>query len=407
MPDLLCNILQKVLKHFRSRRWAVPNETRAQPESSTRVVRTCLGDVAADTLGHVQPHEHLLSDFTAILARLGTAESSTASSVGGPDRWASVGGPEIPASVRRKIEEPLTLANYDWVRRAYYNRDNLELTDVAVAITEVELFRDLGGGTIVDLTTIGIGRDARGLARISRATGVHVVVGAGYYAHGFAPRGAEQLSRDQIRDEIVRDIVEGIGETDIRAGIIGEIGLSWPIHPFEERVLRAACEAQQLTGASIQVHPGRHPDSLDAVIEILTDAGADLGRTAISHIDRTVSSAERIIELAECGVYVELDLFGQESSYYIHDPSAVRPNDGTRIEWLMELIAAGHGDQLLISQDICQKVYLSTYGGPGYGHILESAIPLMRSRGMSAEDVDRITRANPARLLALEPGAPG
>jgi phosphotriesterase-related protein len=108
-----------------------------------------------------------------------------------------------------------------------------------------------------------------------------------------------------------------------------------------------------------------------------------------------------MVELAGTGCYLEFDLFGQESSYYAPEPDAVRPNDGTRIDWLMELAERGFADRLLIAQDICQKVYLRHYGGPGYTHILEAAMPLMRRKGMSEELIAQITRGNPAAALTF------
>ena len=108
-----------------------------------------------------------------------------------------------------------------------------------------------------------------------------------------------------------------------------------------------------------------------------------------------------MIELARTGCYLEFDLFGQESSYYALNPEANRPNDATRVDWLIALIEAGYEDRLLVAQDICQKVYLRRYGGPGYTHILEQAIPLMRRRGMSDDQIEALTVTNPSTILAL------
>jgi len=43
----------------------------------------------------------------------------------------------------------------------------------------------------------------------------------------------------------------------VQAGIIGEIGCSWPLHKDERKVLLAAALASKETGAAICVHPGR------------------------------------------------------------------------------------------------------------------------------------------------------
>ncbi|MFT5222506.1 MAG: phosphotriesterase-related protein [Glaciecola sp.] len=361
---------------------------------NTPSVRTVLGDIPAATLGHTQPHEHVLSDFSAVIGptRLTPTDPSVTKDAI-PSEW--------PASKRALVDAPVTIENHDWVKRNVVNRDNLQMTDVRLAIEELALYKAAGGETVVDSTSVGLGRDPNGLARVSRATGVNIVMGSGYYARDWHPQGLTELTVDQIRDEVIHDVEIGVGTTGIRAGIIGEIGLSWPVDEVEDRVLRASAQAQVATGAALQIHPGREPEScIDAVKKIVA-AGGDPRRTIMSHIDRTIFELDQMKELAATGCVLELDLFGQESSYYAFNPAARRPNDATRIEWLQALIEAGHGEQLVISQDICQKVYLHRFGGPGYAHILDNVIPLMRTMGMSEDTITLLTRGNPARLLAL------
>ncbi len=48
-----------------------------------------------------------------------------------------------------------------------------------------------------------------------------------------------------IAEAIVRDIEVGVDGSDIRAGIIGEVGCSWPMHPDEAKSLRASARAQR------------------------------------------------------------------------------------------------------------------------------------------------------------------
>ncbi|RBQ21008.1 aryldialkylphosphatase [Spongiactinospora rosea] len=360
-----------------------------------RRVRTVLGDVEPAALGHTQPHEHVLSDMSAIVRSWGTAP--VASEAG---RQAGV-RQEFPASVRARAAEPIRLDNYDWIRRTVLNLDNLQLLSEQDATEELTHYRLAGGGTVVDSSPVGLGRDPLGLARVSRGSGVHIVMGSGYYVRDYHPAGVADASAEAIRDEIVTDVQEGVGDTGVRAGLIGEIGLSHPVHPDEEKVLRAACRAQAITGAALQIHPGRHPGAPLAAMRTIADAGGDPARVIMSHIDRTLWQADDLLELARTGCYLELDLFGQESSYYAFNPDARRPNDRTRVEWVQSLMAAGFTDRLLIAQDICQKVYLRRYGGPGYTHILESVLPLMRRMGLSAAEITTLTVTNPATALAV------
>jgi phosphotriesterase-related protein len=150
------------------------------------------------------------------------------------------------------------------------------------------------------------------------------------------------------------------------------------------------------------VHPGRHAQSPFDVVEAVRDAGGDLRRTVIAHIDRTLFDRAEMRRLAETGVYLEFDLFGQESSHYQYAPIDM-PNDAMRIDHLRDLFEAGFGARLLISQDICRKTSLVTWGGWGYGHIIANVVPVMLRKGMTPRQVDMLLIDNPARMLAFAP----
>ena len=130
-------------------------------------VQTVLGLVSPSELGHTQTHEHLLVDLW-----LHNAHQVT--------QW--------PASMRGRVNDSISIDNYSWIRR-YGNRvaTNNRLLSEADAVSEMERYRISGGGTVVEATSIGIARDPLGLARISRATGVRVIMGAGYYLGGTHP----------------------------------------------------------------------------------------------------------------------------------------------------------------------------------------------------------------------------
>lgn len=340
-------------------------------------VQTVLGLVEPAMLGHTQTHEHLLVDLSARVAG------------------------DVPATLRARAMEPIRLDNYAFMRRhSSVNPDNLRLLSEQDAVAEMLRYRAAGGGAVVDATSIGIARDPGGLARIARASGVHIIMGSGYYVAAYQPPEVDQLTEEQITARIVADITAGADGSGVRSGIIGEIGLTWPVHPNEEKVLRAATRAQTATGAALLIHPGRDSRAPLDAIRIVREAGGDLTRTIISHIDRTLFHLEDMLALAATGCLVEFDLFGQESSYYPLAPIDM-PNDATRVDYLIGLTRAGHREQLVIAQDICHKVHLTMYGGEGYQHILENVLPLMRRKGLSAGDIEAITVRNPARILAF------
>jgi phosphotriesterase-related protein len=260
----------------------------------------------------------------------------------------------------------------------------------------------VGGGAIADPTTDGIGRDPDALARISAATGVHLVMGAGYYVHGSHPDWIEGATEAAIVDTIARDLMDGLGPDRIRAGFIGEVGCSWPMTPRERRVLHAAGIAQRTTGAPLMVHPGRNDGAPDEILSVLESARADLGATTICHLERTVSGPDQFVGLARRGIFLSLDAFGLETSFYPLNPAVSMPNDGGRIALAEAVIAAGFGDRLLLAQDVCQKHRLAAFGGHGYDHLLRDVVPMLVARGHEPAAVEALVTDNPARFLAWD-----
>ena len=341
------------------------------------LAHTVLGPVSPESLGRTMTHEHLLIDFTCMFA------------------------PPSGAGERSRAYGPVTMENLGWITYDWRRHwDNLLLSDVETAIKEAELFRQLGGGTIVDATTIGIGRDPISIARIARATGLNVIMGAGYYVDAVHPDEMDHLSEADIARQISDEIRTGVGDTGVKAGVIGELGCSWPLAPNERKVLRAAAAAQRDTGAPILIHPGRHQSAPREILDVLSEAGGDISRTVMGHLDRTIPDVTTLLDLAGTGCYLEYDLFGWEVSYYPMSDMEML-NDAQRMGLIERLIAEGYSEKVLVAHDICTKHRQVRYGGHGLGHILENIAPRMLQRGMSRQDIDNILTANPARLLAF------
>ena len=341
------------------------------------LVQTVLGPVHPSELGATTTHEHLYIDFSFMYRPARDTPS-----------------PDL-------ADAPITLENLGWIRRNYYsNRSNLQLMDVETTIGEVKEYREVGGGTIVDATTAGIGRNPDALARISSESGVHVIMGAGFYVGAVHPEDMDERSEEALAREIVRDIVDGVEDSGVRAGIIGEIGCTWPLAPNERKSLLAAAIAQRETGAAILVHPGRHPDAPLEILELLANRDADLSRVIMGHLDRTVFEFSAVESIAASGCCLEWDLFGNEGSYY---PLAEidMPSDAQRLDFMKCAAAAGYSDRIVVGHDIAHKHRLVKYGGHGYGHILENIVPKMRRKGFSEDVIRAITVDNPARILAL------
>ena len=152
------------------------------------LAQTVLGPVDPSTLGMTTTHEHIFIDFVCMYT------------------------PPTEASAKHLGEEQVTMENLGWVRYdPFRNIDNLELLDEDLAIYEIALFGRVGGGTIVDATTIGIGRDPLALARVARATGVNIVMGAGYYVDIVHPDDMDDRSEDEITQQMIDELTVGVG----------------------------------------------------------------------------------------------------------------------------------------------------------------------------------------------------
>src|SRR5262249_30973508 len=199
----------------------------------------------------------------------------------------------------------------------------LDLEDIATR--EVRMMKHDGGDAIVELTCGGLSPDPNGLRRIAEGTGVHLVVGCGYYVNDYQDQKNQARAVDDFAQEMIGQIRHGAWGTDVRAGMIGEIGCSAPWTALEQRVMQAALVAAAETGAAINVHPGRDPDQPQQVADFIRAAGHATERVVISHIDRTIFDEMRLLRLAQSGVTVEFDLFAQAARYHGLSPLAL-PN---------------------------------------------------------------------------------
>ncbi len=339
--------------------------------------QTVMGPVAPEALGITMMHEHLLVDLTRIFDE-----------------------PADP-DARALGRAPVGLDNLSWVfMNGRNNLDNLVLSDQQLAVHEAGIFKKAGGGTLVDVTSIGLGRDPLALRGVAERTGLNVVMGCSYYHALFHPADMEHKSEDDICEEIVRDLTEGAEDTGVRAGIIGEVGCSWPLRNNEAKVLRASARAQRETGAPLSIHPGFHADSPFEILDILGDAGAEIERVVMGHMEWLGLERSRLLDLARLGCYLEYDWFGEVRPTYPYGPVGV-PSDGERIKTIAFLISEGFGKRAVVSHDVCFKSRLAAFGGPGYAHITKYVRTWMREMGIGPQEIEDLLIENPRRILCF------
>jgi phosphotriesterase-related protein len=315
------------------------------PLAPTGRVQTVLGPIAPAELGWVLPHEHTAIALWHIA-----------------NRW-----------------------DYWELRR-----------DEPVIVEELAAFRAAGGGTLVDVTLDGVGRDPAWLAGLASATGLHIVMGAGWYrgAHYPAEALVDRRSVDALADVIVRDATVGVGETGIRAGIIGEIGTDKPwLSAQEERVHRAAARAARQTGLAITTHAVQSTVGLDQ-LDVFAAEGADLTRVVIGHADSNPSLYYHLA-IVERGATVEFDFLGMTFT------PLERHGEGRIVDHIRDLLGRGHVERILLSQDVCHDSQLRRYGGNGYTYLADTFLPRLREAGVSEAEILTITVDNPRRLLTI------
>jgi phosphotriesterase-related protein len=304
-------------------------------------VQTVLGPIHADSLGTTQIHEHLILDYY-------------------PSRW-----------------------GYEHI-----------LDDKRVSTEELRRYKEAGGCTVVELTLVGAGRDPHGLREISQTSGVHIVMGTGMLL-GSQPSVVEAASADDLAESMVRDLTVGVGDTGIRAGIIGELGAGAPrnrvyLSPAEERLLRAGAKAHIATGALISIDTFHGELALEK-LAILLEERVPPERVIIGHLgDRR--DLDYYLSLAEQGACLGFDHVGMTN----YAP------DEWRVESIKGLIERGYADQIVLSMDVHRRSYWRCMGGIGYDYLLTRFVPMMLENGITEEQVHTMLVENPKRCLPFK-----
>jgi phosphotriesterase-related protein len=305
------------------------------------------------------------------------------------DRVMTVRGPVAPEELGITLSHDHILVDGWGIRELY----EAILDDEELAVEEVARYKAAGGGTICDPTNIGLARDPAALKRISERTGVHIVMGAGWYRERVYPDYVLEELPDQLADRLVAELRDGVDGTGVRPGFIGEIGTErYHVTPAQERVFRAAGRAHRRTGVPIMTHTTHWGELALEQLDILGEEGVDPGSVIISHLgDRP--GIRHWLPIAERGAWLDIDNLGFVDGYA---PLSFRADN------VAGLCAEGLAGQIMLSNDICELGQLTAYGGCGYENVIVNFLPMLRDRGVSEEDIHTMTVVNPARAFAYD-----
>ena len=251
-------------------------------------------------------------------------------------------------------------------------------------IEEFKKLYENGVRNITEVTNIGMGRDVNYIKEVSEKSGINVICATGFYKEPFYPEFVYEKNEKELSEIMKNDILKGIDGTDIKAGIIGEIGSSKDIMTETElKVFKSAIIAHLETGVPITTHTSLGTMGHEQV-RLFKEYKVNTDKIVIGHVDLS-GNVEYILEMLYNGVYVEFDTIGKNN--YL-------PDD-IRIEMLKEIEKRELIDRVFLSMDITRKSNMEYKGGIGYNYIFNVFIPKLKEAGIKENSIEKMLKINP------------
>lgn len=360
-------------------------------------ITTVLGDIRPEDLGYTSIHEHTL---------LSMAHTSQ----GGEKK-------ELTLHSRSSL-----LADSSFTQ----TQDQLCYDDVDAEVEELLAFKSLGGQSLMDCSYTGCRLDIRDIRTLSERSGVNIVVCSGFlgdHAYPFDP-----MDRKAVRKYLIRQLSEGIDETDIKPGCL-KTGMSYKdffmggqMPEQELSVFRAICETVAETGYPVAIHCSFMRENLLKMLDIaLNECGVSPQQIDICHLDLFINSKSEYPELRtllrdpgkaysnftdfacrvlDTGVYANFDNWGSINVGNLYDRFFWwQVDDMTRLTALIPLLEKGYASQLMFGHDKAGGVCNYYRGGLGYTTFPRMAVSALKEIGFEKE-VHQIVIDNPARFLS-------
>jgi len=267
--------------------------------------------------------------------------------------------------------------------------------EVDRAAGELQALKAAGVDTIVDLTTVDLGRDVALIVEIAGKVDLNVILCTGVWR--FPPRFFQRANPDPIADLFVRDIESGMEGGDVRAGII-KLATEPAIDELNETMLRAGARAHRRTGVPISTHHDVSTQCGLAQQDVFESEGVDLARVVIGHSGDT-DDLEYLTKIIERGSYVGMDRFGIEALL----------STEKRVATVARLCAAGYAGQIVLSHDancymdtIPPRIKRERMPNWHFRHITKDVIPALRERSVTDEQIREMTVANPRKIFETQ-----
>ena len=268
------------------------------------------------------------------------------------------------------------------------------------AVTALKEAKAHGVSTIVDLTVLGLGRDAALVRDIARGAGMNVIVATGLYTYDELPHYFVTRSIDHMADLFVRDIEVGIQGTDVKAGILKCATDEKGVTPGVEKVLRAVAKAHRRTGVPISTHTHAGTQRGLEQQRIFKEEGVDLRRVVIGHCGDSEDIAY-LEQLIKAGSTIGMDRFGIDS---------ILPTE-KRVATIAKLCERGHAGSMVLAHDA--SCYIDWFDEAlvkaavprwHFLHIPDDVVPALRASGVTERQIRQLTVENPRRVFEAHGG---
>ncbi len=266
-----------------------------------------------------------------------------------------------------------------------FKRDmDCRLDCYALLADEMKTLVNKGVLNLVEVTNRYMGRNPQFMLDLMQESGINILASTGYYQQEFYPPHVAQHSAQQLAQEMIDEIEQGIDGTSLRASVIAEIGSSVDvITPTEEKVFHAAALAHLATGKPISTHTSFSTMGLEQ-LQLLMHHGVAAEHIVIGHCDLR-DQWETLLRILETGALIQFDTIGKNNYY----------PDEKRVATLLALSQRGLLGQVMLSMDITRRSHLATNGGPGFSYLIDIFVPMLLQAGIHQQEIDLMLRDNP------------
>ena len=262
-----------------------------------------------------------------------------------------------------------------------------KIETVDEVVPEIKKMMELGVNSAFEVTTNDMGRDPLKLKEISDITGLNIVCSTGFYLSEYHPDKLNDMTKEEIADIYIKDLIGGIDNTGIKAGLIGEIASNKTAFiGNEKKILEAAGIASVKTGSAVSTHTGKF--TAMETIDILLNEGVNPDKVIIGHQD-LIDDTNYHVSLLQRGINIGFDTCGK--SAYVKDE--------VRALNIMKLIEKGYGDHIVLSNDVSRRTYFTSYNQNGYLSVMNIVVPLLKEYGIKEADLHKLLVDNPSRIV--------